>query len=96
MSDWSRFDTAAHRTAQAGCRHLIHCAVDATTRRAVAEHIDYARRVGDVSALPIQIAQLGGPCTLPPADPDAATDGAASENNPAPRTSCGDNRKDQR
>jgi hypothetical protein len=32
---WSGFDTAAHHAAQDACHHLIHCAVDATTRRLV-------------------------------------------------------------
>jgi hypothetical protein len=66
--DWSRFDTAAHRAAQAACRHVIACAVGGATRKAVAEHVDYARSIGDVAALPVLIARLTGPCTLPPAD----------------------------
>ncbi|GAA0908645.1 hypothetical protein Vau01_118750 [Virgisporangium aurantiacum] len=82
--DWSRFDTAVHRAAQANCRHVIACAVDAATRQAVAEDIDYARRVGDVRVLPLLIARLGGPSTLAPVQPSPDepvgkndTDGAA-------------------
>jgi hypothetical protein len=66
---WSGFDTPAHHTAQDACRHLIHCAVDATTRRRVAEALDYARTVGDLAAVPLLLAQLTGPCCLPPQHP---------------------------
>ncbi|GIF02009.1 hypothetical protein [Paractinoplanes rishiriensis] len=45
--DVSRFDSDTHRLAQAACRHVIHCVVDGTTRRAVAPMLDYARSVGD-------------------------------------------------
>jgi hypothetical protein len=45
MTDWSGFDTEAHRRAQANCHHLIHCAVDAKTRAAVSRHLQYARTV---------------------------------------------------
>ena len=55
---------------------MIACAVDAATRRAVAEHIDYVRRIGDVGLMPILISQLVGPCTLPPYTLPATTDGA--------------------
>jgi hypothetical protein len=64
--DWSRFDTDAHRDAQARCRHLIHCAVDAATRRAVSANIAHARATGAVDLLLIMIEQLQGPCCLPP------------------------------
>ncbi len=67
--DWSRFDTQAHRTTQANCRHVIHCAVDAATRKAISDNLAYARRIGDVAAFPLLIAQLSGPCCLPAASP---------------------------
>ena len=66
---WSGFDTPAHRQAQGTCGHLFHCAVDATTRRRVVEALDYARGVGDVAAVPVLLAQLTGPCCLPPEPP---------------------------
>jgi hypothetical protein len=75
-TDWSGFDTDAHRAAQAGCHHIIHCAVDAATRAAVSQHLDNARGVGDGTAIIILIAQLTGPCCLPPVD--APEPGAAS------------------
>ena len=67
--DWSGFDTDAHRTAQASCHHLIHCAVDASTRAAVSRNLDNARGTGDANAILILLAQLTGPCCLPPANP---------------------------
>jgi hypothetical protein len=69
--DWSGYDTPAHSTAQDACRHIIVCAVDATTRRQVSQGLDYARRVGDVAAFPLLLAQLTDPCCLPP-DPAPA------------------------
>lgn len=63
---WSGFDTPAHHAAQDACRHLIHCAVDATTRRLVLQALDSARTVGDIAAVPLLLAQLTGPCCLPP------------------------------
>ncbi len=66
--DWSGFDTHAHLAAQAGCRHIIARAVDATTRAAVSRNLDYARSIGDSTAIVVLIAQLTGPCCLPPAD----------------------------
>jgi hypothetical protein len=63
---WSGFDTPAHRSAQAACRHLIRCAVDATIRRQVSQGLEYARHVGDAVAVPLMLAQLTGPCCLPP------------------------------
>jgi hypothetical protein len=74
-TDWSGFDTAAHHAAQAGCHHLIHCAVDAATRAAVGRNLDNARSTGDANAIHILIAQLTGPCCLPsvnPREPDTA------------------------
>jgi acyl transferase domain-containing protein len=44
---WSGFDTGAHRAAQDGCHHLIHCAVHPSTRTAVGRSFDNAR--GDAS-----------------------------------------------
>jgi hypothetical protein len=73
---WSGFDTPAHHAAQDACHHLIHCAVDATTRRLVVQALDSARTVGDVAAFPLLLAQLTGPCCLPPHPglaPDAGT-----------------------
>ena len=64
--DWSRFDSDAHRTTQNACRHMIHCAVDGTTRRAVTQMLAYARSVGDGNLTVPTLAQLTGPCTLPP------------------------------
>lgn len=69
---WSGFDTPAHHSAQDACRHLIHCAVDATTRRLVVQALDSARTVGDVAAFPLLLAQLTGPCCLPPQPPPTA------------------------
>jgi hypothetical protein len=63
---WSGFDTPTHHQAQDACRHVNHCAVDATTRRRVVEALDSARTVGDVAAVPLLLAQLTGPCCLPP------------------------------
>lgn len=72
-TDWSGFDAEARRAAQANCHHLIHCAVDAATRAAVSRHLDNARSTGDATAILVRIAQLTGPCRLPPdARPDAA------------------------
>jgi hypothetical protein len=52
--------------------------------------------------VPILIAPLGGPCTLPPAALDGATESATESategntfDNPVQRRECGDNRKDQ-
>lgn len=64
--DWSRFDSDAHRTTQNACRHVIHCAVDGTTRRGVTQMLAYARSVGDGNLTVLTLAQLTGPCTLPP------------------------------
>lgn len=64
--NWAGFDTEAHREAQDACRHLIHCAVDATTRKAVVKALESARHTGDLAAFPLLVAQLTGPCCLPP------------------------------
>jgi hypothetical protein len=63
---WSRFDSDGHRAAQAACRHVIHCAVDGTTRRVVSQMLAYARSVGDSNLTVLTLAQLTGPCALPP------------------------------
>jgi hypothetical protein len=55
----------AHHTAQAACRHLVHCAVDAATRDGVAANIDNARATGEAGQVPLLLAQLAGPCRLP-------------------------------
>jgi hypothetical protein len=68
-TDWSGFDTGAHRAAQAGCNHLIHCAVDAATRAAVSHNLDNARSTGDPNGIVILLAPLAGPCCLPPVNP---------------------------
>lgn len=68
-TDWTRFDTPAHQATQAACRHVIHCAVDGHTRAAVSANLDAARRIAD-PVLPVLIAQLSGPCCLPPAEPN--------------------------
>jgi len=67
--DWELFNTEQHQAAQRNCHHLIHCAVDGPTRKAVVERLDYARKVGDTNDTVLRIAQLTGPCCLPPADP---------------------------
>jgi hypothetical protein len=64
--DWSRFDSGGHRAAQAACRHVIHCAVDGTTRRVVSQMLAYARSVGDSNLTVLTLAQLTGPCAFPP------------------------------
>ena len=69
--DFDLFNTEQHQTAQRECHHLIHCAVDGPTRKTVIGHLDYARRVGDANGTVLRIAQLTGPCCLPPADPSA-------------------------
>lgn len=66
--DWSGFDTDVHRAAQAGCRHVIHCAVDASTRAAVSRNLDNARGTGDANAILVLLAQLTGPCCRPPVE----------------------------
>jgi len=71
--DWARFDTDAHKAAQAACVCLIACAVDGATRQAVVEHLEYVRRIGDIGILPLLLARLTGPCCLPPADEPAPT-----------------------
>jgi hypothetical protein len=68
-TDWSGFDPDAHRAAQAACNHLIHCTVDAATRAAVSHNLDSTRSTGDPNAILILLAQLTGPCCLPPVDP---------------------------
>ncbi|GAA3386379.1 hypothetical protein [Cryptosporangium minutisporangium] len=70
-TDWTRFNTPAHLTAQHACRHVIHCAVDGHTRAAVSAHLDAARPTSDPGVL-LLIAQLSGPCCLPPAEPNTA------------------------
>jgi len=65
----NRLANDAHATAQRNCHHLIHCAVDGPTRKTVVDHLDYARRVGDSNDILVRLAQLTGPCCLPPAEP---------------------------
>ena len=72
--DWELFNTAEHQEAQRNCWCLIHCAVDGPTRKAVVERLDYARKVGDSSDTILRIAQLTGPCCLPPANPTTTED----------------------
>ena len=72
--DFDLFNTEQHRVAQRECHHLIHCAVDGPTRKTVIGHLGYARRVGDANGTVLRIAQLTGPCCLPPADPSAKKD----------------------
>jgi hypothetical protein len=85
-TDWSGFDTAGHHAAQAGCRHLIHCAVDANTRAAVSRNLDNARHTGDANAVVILLAQLAGPCCLPPVEqPEPGTVPPPSPATPAGR-----------
>ena len=67
--DWELFNTAEHQQAQRNCWCLIHCAVDGPTRKAVVERLDYARKVGDSNDTILRIAQLTGPCCLPPTNP---------------------------
>jgi len=71
--DWARFNTDAHKAAQAACVCLISCAVDGATRKAVVEHLDYVRRIGDIGVLPLLLARLTGPCCLPPMDEPTPT-----------------------
>jgi len=68
MSDtgWNRFNTDAHRTAQAACVCIIACAVDGATRRQVCEQLTYSRAIGDMAVVPILLAQLTGHCCIPP------------------------------
>jgi hypothetical protein len=66
--DWDRFNTAEHQQAQRTCTHLFHCAVDGTTRKAVSDLLAYARTVNDGNAIVMRVAQLSGPCCLPPAE----------------------------
>jgi hypothetical protein len=68
--DFELFNTPQHQAAQRDCHHLIHCAVDGPTRKTVVGHLDYARRVGDANGTILRIAQLTGPCCLPPAEPN--------------------------
>ncbi len=72
--DWELFNTAEHQQAQRNCWCLIHCAVDGPTRKAVVERLDYARKVGDSNDTILRIAQLTGPCCLPPANPTTTKD----------------------
>lgn len=84
-TDWSGFDTEAHRAAQAACRHLIHCAVDAPTRAAVSATLNSAQQAADGTAIIIMLAQLTGPCCLPPVN--QATPTASAEAGQAATTS---------
>ena len=70
--DWARFDTDAHKAAQAACMCWIRCAVDGPTRSAVARQLDIERRLV-TPAVPLLVAQLTGRCCLPPADAPTPT-----------------------
>jgi hypothetical protein len=84
--DWELFNTAEHQTAQRNCHHLILCAVDGPTRKTVVERLDYARKVGDSNDTVLRIAQLTGPCCLPPTNPNTnpTTGPTAKEDQPSP------------
>ena len=82
-TNWELFNTAQHQAAQRNCRHLIHCAVDGPTRKTVSEHLDYARTVGDGNDIIVRLAQLTGPCCLPPAEP--SPDPTVKEDEQCPR-----------
>jgi hypothetical protein len=64
-AEFDGFDTPAHRAAQAVCRHIVKCAVDADTRRAAANDLANARATTP-AMIPAYLAMLTGPCTLPP------------------------------
>lgn len=76
--DLSGFDTPAHQNAQRDCRHVIGCAVDATTRLTVITRMHAARGLNPLE-VQLCIARLSGSCCLPPAltghhrEPDAYT-----------------------
>ena len=60
---------------------------DAKTRAAVSHNLDNARRTGDTNATIVLLAQLIGPCCLPPATPPpTATPPAATGSEPHPPT----------
>jgi hypothetical protein len=84
--NWDLFNTEEHQTAQRNCHHLIHCAVDGPTRKTVVEHLDYARTVGDSNDILVRIAQLSGPCCLPPAEPTTKEDNACPPQDANPST----------
>lgn len=64
--DLSGFITPEHVEAQRQCVHQFHCAVDGRTRANVLAMLDRAREHSPVE-IPLFIAQLTGPCCLPPA-----------------------------
>ncbi|WP_194923165.1 hypothetical protein [Catenulispora pinisilvae] len=72
MSDeFDGFDTTEHQAAQSGCHHFVHCAVDANTRRAISADLNNARATTP-GLVPVYLAALTGPCTLPPTTNDTA------------------------
>jgi hypothetical protein len=71
-AEFDGYDTPAHRAAQAACRHIVHCAVDSDTRRAASADLANARATTP-AMIPMYLAMLTGPCTLPPADPEAVS-----------------------
>jgi hypothetical protein len=73
LIDWAMYGTTEHRTAQGNCPHLIACAVDDRRRRAVAFYLATTTRYGDEVGALICIAQLNGPCVLPPREPEQQT-----------------------
>lgn len=64
--DLSGYDTPAHHAAQRRCAHLIHCAVNAATRAAILTKLEQAHAHAVVK-VPLFLAALNGPCSLPPA-----------------------------
>jgi hypothetical protein len=64
-AEFDGFDTPAHRAAQAACWHIVHCAVDADTRRAAAIDLANARATAP-AMIPAYLTMLTGPCFLPP------------------------------
>ncbi|MBS2550480.1 hypothetical protein KGQ19_26775 [Catenulispora sp. NL8] len=72
MSDeFDGFDTPEHHAAQSGCHHFVHCAVDANTGRAISADLNNARATTP-GLVPVYLAALTGPCTLPPTTNDTA------------------------
>lgn len=62
----SGFNTPEHVEAQRQCMHLFRCAVDGRNRANVLAMLDRAREHSPAE-IPLFIAQLSGPCCLPPA-----------------------------
>lgn len=60
-TNFEQFDTPSHTAAQLRCHHIIHHAIDAKTRRAVGESLDYSRQC-DPSGIQLVLLQLTDPC----------------------------------